>query len=155
MMTASLSHGLADAPYAIEAVRIGLRASLGAFFAFSGYHKIFAPSRRATLAATFKADGVYNPAMMWAIPLGELFGGLALALGVLTPLACVGLIAICLGACALDGRKRVADWKPLDAADRVDDWLYLPEALYVLMLAALALLGAGSFSIDAIVASLF
>lgn len=140
--------------FSSEAASALLRMSLGLFFLFSGYHKIFNKDRRATLEQTFKGDGVYNPAMMWVIPLAETFGGLALLIGFMTRLADVGLIAVCLGACAFDGMKRIKAWKPLDKADAVDDLLYLPEALYIVMLTVLFLVGAGSFSIDAVIASL-
>lgn len=128
--------------------QILFRLVLGSFFLFSGYHKLFNQSRRATLESTFKADKVYSPSLMWAIPLGELFGGAALLLGFLTPLACAGLILICAGACAFDGSKRVKQWQPLDWADLVADYEYLPEVLYIVMLIALALMGAGQFSVD-------
>lgn len=138
-----------------ELVSLMLRLSLGLFFAFSGYHKLFNDQRRASLKATFVADGVYKPAMMYVIPLGEGLGGMALLLGFLTPVAALGLVAICLGACAFDGRKRVTAEAPLDTADRVDDWLYLPEFLYIVMLTSLALIGAGSFSVDALLTQVF
>lgn len=130
-----------------------LRAALGTFFLISGYHKLFNPTRRASLEATFRADGCYNPIMMWIIPLGEFFGGLGILVGALTPLAAAGLILICAGACVLDGAKRVRDWKPLDPADTLDDWLYLPETLYIVMLVALIAIGPGPLSIDALIAA--
>jgi uncharacterized membrane protein YphA (DoxX/SURF4 family) len=125
------------------------RMALGAFFTISGFHKLFNQSRRASLAATFKADNCYSPVMMWLIPMGELFGGLAVATGFLTPLACLGLIVICGGACLKDGLKRVRAWVPLDRADAMDDVLYLPETLYILMLVFLILIGPGAYSLDA------
>lgn len=146
-----LADGFVSVPFALDACRLTLRATLGPFFAISGAHKLLSPTRRASLAATFKADGCYSPAMMWAIPCGELCGGLGVLTGTLLPFACAGLMLICLGACALDGRKRVAGFQPLDASDRLDDWLYLPEALYLAMLAVLAILGAGALSLDALI----
>lgn len=138
-----------------ELVSLMLRTSLGLFFLCSGYHKIFNQDRRAALKATFIADGVYKPAMMWVIPLAETFGGLALLLGFLTQVAGVGLIAVCLGACAVDGVKRIKEWKPVDRADVIDDALYLPELLYIVMLTSLVLIGAGSFSVDHFLLQLF
>lgn len=139
---------------AVAVVALVLRAALGSFFLISGYHKLFSPARRASLAETFKADGCYNPAMMWVIPLGEFFGGAALLLGVLVPVASTGLIAICLGACVFDGVKRIKGWKPLDAADAMDDVLYLPEVLYIVMLMALIAVGSGPYSADALAVAL-
>jgi uncharacterized membrane protein YphA (DoxX/SURF4 family) len=133
-----------------ELVSLALRLSLGLFFMFSGYHKLFNDQRRKTLAATFKADGVPSKGLLLAIPMGEAFGGLGLLVGALTHVASVGLLLICLGACYLDGRKRVEEWKPLDWADRIDDWLYLPEFLYIVMLLVLLAVGPGSVSVDAV-----
>lgn len=151
MILHQMAQGMASG-VALEGARVGLRVALGGFFAISGFHKLFNKDRRAALKATFDADHVKGEAeMMFAIPMGEMFGGMALLSGFMMPVAAIGLIAICLGACALDGRKRVADWKPLDPADRLDDWLYLPELLYVVMLAVLVILGAGQLSIDAMI----
>lgn len=138
-------------PYDIASII--LRLALGVFFVISGSHKTFHPVRRAELAATFKAAGVYSPPMMYAVPLGELFGGLALLMGFLEPLALLGLILICTGACVLDGIKRISAWKPLDRADSVADVLYLPEVLYVIMMSALLCIGAGKYSIDHLIFS--
>jgi hypothetical protein len=42
----------------------------------------------------------------------------------------------------------VASYKPIDRADRVDDWLYQPEVMYALMLLYFIAAGAGPVSID-------
>lgn len=146
-----MSYTLVSGFAAYDALLLADRLALGTFFAISGYHKLFNATRRKSLAETFKADGCYSPFTMAAIPLGEALGGLALLAGFLTPLAACGLIAICGGACLLDGTKRIKAWAPLDAADEVDDFLYLPEVLYVVMLGFLILAGPGQWSIDALV----
>jgi len=128
-----------------------LRAAVGVFFVISGYHKLFNVRRRASLAATFKADGVYSPVTMLAIPCGELAGGLGLIVGLATPIACLGLILICAGACIVDGLKRIPAFQPIDRADYVADVLYLPEVLYVFMMCALLCIGGGKYSLDAVV----
>lgn len=138
-----------------DGLALANRVMLGTFFAISGYHKLFNAGRRATLATTFKADGCYSPAMMWAVPLGEFFGGLAILMGFLTPLAALGLVLICGGAVFFDGVKRVRAWRPIDRADAVDDALYLPEVLYVAMLLFLILGGPGRYSADAYLWTLF
>ena len=89
--------------------------------------------------------------MMYVVPLGELLGGLGVALGALTIFAAVGLAVLCVGAWALDGSKRIRSMQPLDPADRVDDVLYLPEVLYVLCLLAVLSFGPGAYSLDALV----
>ena len=136
-----------------DASPLVLRGALAAFFVCSGFHKLFNPIRRATLRATFVADKAPLPVpfLMLAIPLGELFGGLAIGAGFLTSLASLGLIAICVGACVLDGSKRIASWRPLDRADYLGDVLYLPETLYVVMLLSLLLSGPGMLAVDSLV----
>lgn len=143
---------LTDGFDATDAASLILRLALGMFFASSGFHKAFFPSRRAVLKETFTRDGVYHPAMMVLIPAGELLGGLGLFFGVLTIPACVGLIVICLGACLVDGLGRIKPTPPdtLSAADYVAHILYLPEVLYVFAMVALILIGPGAYSGDAL-----
>jgi len=42
----------------------------------------------------------------------------------------------------------VASYKPIDSADRIDDWLYQPETMYALMLLYFITAGAGPVSLD-------
>ena len=119
---------------------IAMQLAIGVFFLFSGFNKLTNKGRHATLVATLKTDNVPLVSVnQWLIPLGEFFGGMALIIDFLTPLAAVGLIIICIGATALDGIKRVNGWKPINIADRIDDYLYLPEVLYILALAVIGL----------------
>lgn len=41
-----------------------------------------------------------------------------------------------------------------DEADRIDDWLYLPETLYAFMLITVVAAGAGPHSCDALILAL-
>src|SRR3984885_15384588 len=83
------------------------RVALGAFFAISGYHKLFNASRHATLTRTLQDDGVHAvPIMRWLLPSGEFSCGWALIVGLLSVLAAFGLFVICIGALALDAVKR-------------------------------------------------
>jgi hypothetical protein len=50
------------------------------------------------------------------------------------------------------GRQRIKLYKPIDEADRIDDWLYLPETLYAFML--IVSTGAGPYSLDALILGL-
>jgi putative oxidoreductase len=126
------------------------RMALGAFFAISGYHKLFNASRHAGLKRTLVDDGVHVvPVMQWLLPSAELAGGCALILGLLSVLAALGLFLICVGALALDAVKRIRTWQPLDRADWLGDLLYLPESLYCIGLAVVMLAGPGPWSLDA------
>ncbi len=52
---------------------------------------------------------------------------------------------------ATSGRQRIKLYKPMDEADRLDDWLYLPETLYAFMLILVISAGAGPYSLDALI----
>jgi putative oxidoreductase len=140
-----LAYGLASPDLAAAICRLGV----GVFFAISGFHKLCSPTRRLTLQETFKADGVYHPALMYVIPLAEFSGGLGVTVGCLSTVAAAGLILLCLGACTVDGLKRISEMKPLNLADWLDCFLYLPEVLYILILAVVICLGPGRWSVDA------
>lgn len=128
------------------------RVALGAFFAISGYHKLFNASRHAALSRTLQDDGVHAlPFMQWLLPSAEFAGGLALIVGLLSVLAALGLFVISAGAIALDAIKRIRAWQPIDRADWLGDLLYVPEALYCLGLAVVMLAGPGRWSLDAVI----
>ena len=52
------------------------------------------------------------------------------------------------------GQQRIKLYKPIDEADRIDDWLYLPEILYAFMLITVISAGAGPYSLDALILGL-
>jgi hypothetical protein len=58
------------------------------------------------------------------------------------------------GAIATSGPQRIKVYKPIDQADRIDDWLYLPEILYAFMLIMVVSAGAGPYSLDALILDL-
>jgi hypothetical protein len=58
---------------------------------------------------------------------------------------------VILVAIATSGRRRIKVYKPIDEADRIDDWLYLPEVLYAFMLIVVISAGAGPYSLDAVI----
>jgi putative oxidoreductase len=127
------------------------RIAAGVFFALSGYHKLTNAGRRATLVATLQACGIpFIPVMQWFVPGVEFLGGLGVAFGFLTPVAALGLAVICLIAAYTDGLRRIRAWGAIDRADVIDDLLYLPEVLYIVLLALFVANGAGPFSLDAI-----
>jgi uncharacterized membrane protein YphA (DoxX/SURF4 family) len=111
------------------------RVAVGAFFMLSGYHKLFNAERHRSVVDELKALGV--PAVgfnQWWVPLVEFTAGGAVLIGLLAPLAGLGLFVIILVAIATSGRQRIKLYKPIDESDRIDDWLYLPETLYAFML---------------------
>jgi putative oxidoreductase len=133
--------------HGIPAAAVGLtlnRVALGAFFTFSGYHKLFNSKRHAFLVETFHKLSIPFPSVMqWFVPSVEFLGGLSLVSGILAPFAALGLIAVCLVATCTAGLRRIPSYKPIDWADYADDVLYLPEVLYVIGLAVLVTAGPG------------
>jgi uncharacterized membrane protein YphA (DoxX/SURF4 family) len=131
------------------------RIAVGAFFMLSGFHKLFDAPRHRTFVDELKSLGV--PAVgfnQWWVPLVEFSAGGAVLIGLLAPLAALGLLVIILVAMATSGRQRIKIYKPIDEADRIDDWLYLPETLYAFMLIIIVSAGAGPYSLDALILSL-
>lgn len=131
-----------------------LRVALGVFFAISGYHKIFNAQRHLVFVGTLKANGVYNHFTEWSVPTVEFLGGCALIVGLLTPLAATGLGVIIFTAIYTDCTKRLQELQPIDRADAVCDFLYLPESMYAVMLVVLILSGPGIYSLDCTIAGL-
>ena len=128
------------------------RIAVGAFFMLSGYHKLFNAQRHVSLVEELKELGI--PAVgfnQWWVPTVEFSAGGAVVIGLLAPLAALGLLVITLVAIATSGPQRIKVYKPIDQADRIDDWLYLPETLYAFMLIIIVSAGAGPYSLDAII----
>jgi len=131
------------------------RIALGAFFMLSGYHKLFNAERHRVFTDELKGLGV--PALgfnQWWVPLVEFAAGGGVLIGLLAPLAALGLLAIILVSLATSGRQKIKLYKAIDRADRIDDWLYLPEMLYALMLIVVIAAGAGQYSLDAVILGL-
>ena len=131
------------------------RIAVGAFFMLSGYHKLFNAERHRLFTDELKELGA--PAVgfnQWWVPLVEFTAGGGVLVGLLAPLAALGLLVLILVAIATSGRQRIKLFKPIDEADRIDDWLYLPETLYAFMLILVISAGAGPYSLDAVILGL-
>ncbi len=139
----------------IDLAMILNRIAVGAFFMLSGYHKLFNAPRHRAFVDELKALGV--PAVgfnQWWVPLVEFAAGGAVLIGFLAPLAALGLLVTIVVAIATSGPQRIKLYKPIDEADRIDDWLYLPETLYAVMLIIVVSAGAGPYSLDAVILGL-
>ena len=131
------------------------RIAIGAFFMLSGFHKLFNADRHRMIVDELKTLGV--PAIgfnQWWVPLVEFSAGGAVLIGLLAPLAALGLLVIILIAIATSGHERMKLYKPIDEADRLDDFLYLPEVLYAFLLIMVVSAGAGPYSLDALILTL-
>src|SRR3984957_6887730 len=77
------------------------RIAVGAFFMLSGYHKLFNTERHRSIVEELKALGV--PALgfnQWWVPLVEFTAGGGVLIGLLAPLAALGLLVLILVAMA-------------------------------------------------------
>ena len=121
----------------------------------SGYHKLFNAERHRLFADELRSLHVHAVGInQWWVPLVEFAAGAAVVIGLVAPLAALGLLVVILVANATTGRERIKAFKPIDGADRIDDWLYLPETLYAFMLIMIISAGAGPYSLDAVILSL-
>jgi uncharacterized membrane protein YphA (DoxX/SURF4 family) len=146
-----LLHGVGWTDVALTLNRI----AVGLFFMISGYHKLFNAERHRALADELKALGIHAVGFnQWWVPMVEFAAGFAVVVGFLAPLAALGLIFISAVAIATSGPQRIRLNKPIDKADRIDDWLYLPEILYFFMLITVVSAGAGPYSVDALISGL-
>ncbi len=131
------------------------RIAVGLFFMLSGYHKLFNAERHRVLADELKGLGIHAVGFnQWWVPSVEFAAGAAVVIGLLAPLAALGLLFISLVAIVTSGPQRIKVMHPIDKADRIDNWLYLPELLYVFMLITVVSAGAGPYSLDALILGL-
>jgi uncharacterized membrane protein YphA (DoxX/SURF4 family) len=129
-----------------------LHIATGAFFVDTGIRKNFMPAVRAKVEGMFDSHGVPKRAQ-YAVMAGELLGGLGLLTGTLTHVAALGLLVIMAGAYKLDTwpTVRAKQGTPYSVSQLFSNALCTPEAQLIIILAAIALMGAGSFSIDGLI----
>jgi putative oxidoreductase len=137
-------HGTSDLePYALLLVRV----ALGLFFAISGANKLFVAARRQIMFETLvKANVPFPHPMTYFVSAVEFVGGLLLIVGFLSTLACLALLVNML--VAILTTNLPAMQKGLSPLNWLDDFLYLPEVLYVLIFIWLICSGPGKFSVD-------
>jgi putative oxidoreductase len=129
--------------YAILLVRV----SLGLFFAISGAKKMFVAASRQTMYETLVEAKVPFPRLTAYFVSGvEFVGGSLLTVGLLSSPACAALLVNML--VAILTTKLSAMPKRLSPPNWLEDFLYLPEVLYVLFFIWLICSGPGKFSVD-------
>ena len=130
-------------PYAILLVRV----SLGLFFAISGGNKLFAAGSRQTMYETLvKAKVPFPHQMVYFVSGIEFVGGSLLTVGFLSSSACVALLINMVVAVLTSTLSTIP--KGLSPLGWLDDFLYLPEVLYILFFVSLICSGPGRFSVD-------
>ena len=129
--------------YAILLVRI----SIGLFFAISGANKLFTAGGTIPVYETLVKSKVPFPHQMAYFVSGvEFVGGSLLTVGFLSSPACVALLIDMTVAVLTNALSTMP--KGLSPLNWLDDFLYLPEVLYVLFFIWLICSGPGKFSVD-------
>jgi putative oxidoreductase len=124
--------------YAILLVRV----SLGLFFAISGANKLFVAGGTKTIYETLVEAQVPFPHQTAYFVSGvEFVGGSLLTLGFLSSPACVALLIDMIVATLTNALSTMP--KGLSPLNWLDDFLYLPEVLYVLFFIWLICSGPG------------
>ena len=131
---------------------LGVRIALGLFFAISGANKLFVPKQTQVMYETLVAANVPLPRLMtYFVSSVELVGGCLLIVGLLTSLASFALMFDMLTAILT---AKLSSLPKVDSPlNWLDNFLYLPEVLYVLFFLWLICSGPGRFSIDSWIAA--
>jgi putative oxidoreductase len=129
--------------YAILLVRV----SLGLFFAISGANKLFVSGGIKPVYETLaKAHVPFPELTAYFVSSVEFVGGSLVAVGLLSSVACFALL-IDMSVAVLTSALSTLP-KGLSPLNWLDDFLYLPEVLYVLSFIWLICSGPGKFSVD-------
>ena len=127
------------------------RVLIGIFFCISGGTKLFVPAQFGLLEQTMIQSHIPFPhANALFVSLVEFACGAGLALGLLTPLCAAMLLGDMIVAIATN---RIHSIQASGALAWLDDFLYLPEVLYTLILVWLIFSGPGRYSVDGLIAS--
>jgi putative oxidoreductase len=124
-----------------------VRVAIGLFFAISGARKLFVAGSRQTMYETLIRAKVPFPNLMtYFVSSVEFVGGCLVATGLLSSPASLALSIDM--AVAILTSKLSAMPKGLSPLEWVDNLLYLPEVLYVLIFFWMICSGPGKLSVD-------
>ncbi len=130
-------------PFAILLARV----SLGFFFAVSGGGKLFVPGRTRQMYETLIGAGIPFPHFStYFVSLVEFISGCCLVVGVLSSLCCAALILDMI--VAITTVRLATIPAGLSFLGWLDDFLYLPETIYIIVLVWLICSGPGRMSVD-------
>jgi putative oxidoreductase len=123
------------------------RVSLGVFFAISGGNKLFVGSQYKLMYETIVGAGIPFPhAIAYFVSSLEFACGCLLIIGLLSTLCCVAFIIDMI--VAITTVQSATITKVLSFIDWLDDFLYLPEVMYIIIFFWLISSGPGRFSVD-------
>jgi putative oxidoreductase len=126
------------------------RVLIGIFFCISGGTKLLVSAQFSRMELTMAQSQIPFPhASALFVSLVEFACGGGLALGLLTPVCALVLVVVMTVAVATN---RIHSIEASGAIAWLDDFLYLPEVLYVMILVWLIFSGPGRYSIDGLVA---
>ncbi len=124
-----------------------IRVSIGLFFAISGGNKLFTASGTKPVYETLvKAKVPFPRQTAYFVASVEFVCGSLVTVGFLSSAACVALLIDMVVATLTEAISTMP--KGLSPLSWLDDFLYLPEVLYVLFFAWLICSGPGRFSVD-------
>jgi putative oxidoreductase len=124
-----------------------IRVSIGLFFAISGANKLFVASGTKLVYDTLvKANVPFPHQTAYFVAGVEFVCGSLLAVGLLSSPACVALLVDMTVATLTQAISTMP--KGVSGLSWLDDFLYLPEVLYVLFFIWLICSGPGRFSVD-------
>ena len=130
------------------------RVSLGIFFAISGGNKLFVASHTRQMYETLAGAGIPFPHFMtYFVSSVDFIGGCLLIMGLLSSLCCAALIIDMIVAITTVQLATIS--KGLSFLDWLDDFLYLPETLYIILFIWLICSGPGRVSVDDRIARTF
>src|SRR5271165_2935184 len=124
-----------------------IRVSIGLFFAISGANKLFtAGGMKAIYETLVKAKVPFPHQMAYFVSGVEFVGGSLITVGFLSSPAGVALLIDMIVATLTSAVSTLP--KGLSPLNWLDDFLYLPEVLYILFFIWLLCSGPGKFSVD-------
>ena len=126
-----------------------VRVLIGIFFCISGGNKLLVPARLSMMEQTLAQSHIPFPhANAIFLSLVEVVCGAGLVVGLLTPLCAFVLAVDMIVAVATN---RIHSIQASGVLAWLDDFLYLPEVLYVMILVWLLFSGPGRYSLDGLI----
>jgi putative oxidoreductase len=150
----SIKNGIQNATAALRAAEwmpmTAVRVLIGIFFCISGGTKLLVPAQFTLMEQTLAQSHIPFPhANALFVSLVEFACGGGLALGLLTPVCALMLVVDMIVAIMTN---RIQTIQARGVVAWLDDFLYLPEVLYVMLLVWLIFSGPGRYSIDGLIA---